>query len=470
MKGEFLLENDEDRISHKKLEMASFGFASLSREYLRIAFSATAFFFYETVVELNVWLTGFAFVLFAIYNMFNDPIVGFVTNRKFKFTKKWGRRFPWIIIGAIPWGLSYIIIFLPPTTDAESGAWILFFWLLFTTCLFDTFHSIFFVNFIALFPDKFRSMKERRLTSGIQIMIGVVGTALGAIVPPLLIPDYGGASDYILQAIATFVICTGGFIASIPGVREDQATIDQFLEKEEEIKEESLSFFKSLARAAKQRPFISFMVIYALYQSLVETMQASVHYVIKYTFGREPGASTLVFAAFLVGVLISTPIWTKISHKINDNRKLLIIASLMLAIFTFPMTFERNYYIIILNMFFWGIPLGGFWVMISPVTSDVIDNSIVLTEKREESLYTGFQMFFGRLGIVAQALTFAIVHSLTGFDANNITETAIWGIHIHLAVVPTIFMLIGVAVFWKFYDLTPDKIDQNREQIRRLKL
>jgi len=465
------MENDESKITHSKLEMASFGFASLSREYLRIAFSATAFFFYETVVQLNVWLTGLAFVLFAIYNMFNDPIVGFITNRKFKFTKKWGRRFPFILLGALPWGFSYIIIFLPPTTDPVNGAWILFFWLLFTTCLFDTFHSIFFVNFIALFPDKFRSMKERRLTSGIQIMIGVVGTALGAIVPPLFLPEgYTGITNYILQGIVTFFICTGGFLISIPGVREDQDTIDHFLEKEKEKQAQSLSFFKSLLRAVKQRPFISFMVIYALYQSLVETMQASVHYVIKYTFGREPGASTLVFAAFLIGVLISTPIWTKISHKLNDNRKMLIIASLMLAIITFPMTFLRVYELIVLNMFFWGIPLGGFWVMISPVSSDVIDNSIALTEKREESLYTGFQMFFGRLGIVAQALTFVIVHSLTGFDVDPYSELAIWGIHIHLAVVPTIFMLIGVAVFWKYYDLTPDKIVQNRDQIRRLKL
>jgi GPH family glycoside/pentoside/hexuronide:cation symporter len=465
------MEKTEDQILHSKLEIGSYGFASFSREFLRIAFSANAFYFFESEIRLNVWFVGLAFVLFAIYNMFNDPLIGFLTNRTFKFTRKWGRRYPWILLGGLPWGLSYVLIFIPPTTDATNQALFLFLWLLFTTCLFDTFHSLFFVNFIALFPNKFKSMKERRLASGMQIMIGVIGTALGAIVPPLVF-NYNDIPSFFWQGVVSFLIVTLGFLLAIPGVKESPELIEEFFESYDEKTEklEKKSFFESMRIAVKQKSFIIFMVIYTMYQCLVETMQASIPYVVRYSLDKSSEAQTLVFAGFLIGVLISTPFWTKISHRINDNRKLMTIAALMLGCFTIPLMFWRDYYLIIINMVFWGIPLGGFWVMISPVSADVIDNSVVLTKKREEGVYTGFQMFFGRLGIVAQALTFAIVHSLTGFDVDPYSQSAIFGIHLHTSIIPAIFIFIGAIVFWKYYDLTPDKIEQNRDQIRALKL
>jgi len=457
-----------NELLHPKKELASYGFGSFSREFMRIAFSANVFYFYESEIHLNVWLVGIAFVIFAIYNMLNDPLIGFLTNRTFNFTKKWGRRFPWILMGGIPWGLTYVIIFLPPTTDTVNSSLVIFIWLIFTVCLFDTFHSLFFVNFIALYPDKFRSMKERRLTSSYQIMIGVIGTALGAILPPLIF-EYGNVSSFFFQGLISFFVVTLGFIIAIPGVKEDKETINRYLEKQKEITERE-SFFQSLKKAVKQRAFISFMVIYTLYQSMIETMQSSIPYVVRYSLGMGSEAQILVFAAFLIGVLISAPFWRNYSQKVQDNRKVMFIAAILLATFTIPLMFLRNYYAIITNMLFWGMGLGGFWIMIYPVSADVIDNSIVLTEKREEGLYTGFQMFFGRLGIIAQALTFVFVHILTGFNAQTDYQTplAIYGIHLHTSIIPAIFLFIGAFVFWKYYDLTPSRIEQNKLKLHQL--
>ncbi len=469
------MEKDELVIKHSKMGMVSYGFNSFSRELLRIAFTTYCFFFYESELGLNVWLIFLAYFIFAIYNMFNDPLIGYLTNKTFKFTKKWGRRFPWILLGGLPWGFTYILIFTPPTYDAVSGAWILFAWLLFTTCLFDTFHSILFVNFQSLFVDKYRSVQERRTASGIYIMIGVVGVALGSILPPLIFETTttGGITNYpsfavqgLIVAIITFI----GFALAIPGSREDQATIDLYLASQTEEREIT-PFFKSLWTALKQTPFIAFMIFYLLYQSLVETMQASVLYTVKYSLKMDESATTLIFAAFLVGVLISTPFWTRYSKKVKNNKKVMLISGLLLAAFTIPITFYRIYLLIVFEMFLWGIAMGGFWIMIFPVSADVIDNAIVTTKKREEGVYTGFQQFFGRVGIIIQALTFAIVHELTGFDETlglNQPESAIWGIHFHQALIPAIFVIIGALVFWKWYKLTPEKVQANQEKIKEM--
>jgi Na+/melibiose symporter-like transporter len=110
--------------------------------------------------------------------------------------------------------------------------------------------------------------------------------------------------------------------------------------------------------------------------------------------------------------------------------------------------------------------------MIFPVFSDVIDESVVLHEKREEGTYIGMQQFFGRVGLVIQILIFATVHSLTGFveGADTQTPLATWGIRLHLAFIPMIFIFIGALVFWKMYDLRPDKVSEHQIKIRELKL
>lgn len=234
------MEKDELEVMHSKWNMASYRPSGFINEFFAMAFSTYCFFYYETEIGLNVLLVGLGFVIYAIWNAIDDPFLAFLTDRPFSFTKKWGRRFPWIIIGGIPWIISYILIFTPPNVDPQAGSWILFTWLVFSTCLFDTFASIFFINVAALFPDKFRSVKERRIATGIDVVIGVFGTIFGAIIPPLLI-TFGDLQSYIIQGGAIAIICLVALAIAVPGCRDDQSAIDSYLAKHGEKKSKILS-------------------------------------------------------------------------------------------------------------------------------------------------------------------------------------------------------------------------------------
>lgn len=475
---------NEIEARHSKLNMASYGSGSLAREFINMAFTATVFFYYEAVVGLEVWVIFLATFLFALYNMVNDPLIGYLTNRPFKFTKKYGRRFPWLLLGGIPLCASYIIVFMPPVTDPVSGAWILFAWMLFTMALFDTFHSLFFVNFMALFPEKHRSNKERRIASGIYIPIGVIGVALGALVPPLIFKYPGslgytrtaGLQSFIVQGVVVALISLLAMLLAIPGFREDKELVAEYLETYERNPERE-SFFKSLVTALKQKSFIVYMVIYTMYQCQIVTMQNSINYEVAYVIDQPAGITTnlmatLIFAAFLVGVIVATPFWVKYSNKTNNNKKIMLTSAIGLGITTLPLLFLTNYWGVVAIMFVWGLFLGGFWVMIFPVMSDVIDESVVITGRREEGVYAGFSQFFARIGIIAQTLTFAIVHTLTGFieggDPSIQPASAITGIQIHLGLIPAIFIFIGALVFWKFYKLTPETIQATKVKLGEL--
>ena len=150
----------------------------------------------------------------------------------------------------------------------------------------------------------------------------------------------------------------------------------------------------------------------------------------------------------------------------------MLISAIGLGIFDLPLLFLTNYWAVVAVMFVWGIFLGGFWVMIFPVLADVIDESVVITGRREEGIYSGFSQFFARIGIIAQTLTFAIVHSLTGFieggEPSVQPASALVGIQIHLGLIPAIFIFIGAFIFWKWYDLTPEKINATQVKLGEL--
>ncbi|UCC19031.1 MAG: MFS transporter [Promethearchaeota archaeon] len=458
---------DEIEVKHSVTNTLSYGSGSLAREFLSMAFSTTVFFYYEVTVNLDVWYVVIGFIIFAIYNMFNDPIIGYLTNRPFKFTKKWGRRFPWLIFGGIPFGISYFLIFTPPDINIVGQVWV-FAWLIFTTCLFDTFHSLYFVNFISLFAEKYRTNKERRRASGIYVPIGVIGVAFGAIIPRLIF-TYGDLASYTFQGLIIFIISIVFMFLAIPGFKENPKYVEDYLKTYEQAPR-SESFFKSFRNALKHGSFVVWMFYYFTYFSLINTMQNSLDPTVLYVLNRPAGASTLIFAAFMLGAIASTPLWTKLAHKVNNNKKVILFAGILLGALAAPLLFLEDYWGIIITMLFWGVGLGGFWFMIFPVMSDVIDESVARTGKREEGVYAGFSQFFARLGIVSQALTFGIVHTLTGFDVDPTSSLARWGIHIHLSLIPMIFIFVGVLVFWRFYKLTPEKIKANKEKLKEMGL
>ena len=241
-------------VEHSKSNMASYGFGKFLNEFIEMAFTSFYFFFYERAIGLQTELVFLAFIVYAIWNAINDPLVGYVTNRPFKFTKKWGRRFPWIMIGGVAYLLSYVMIFTPPDVDPDSGAWIIFLWFIASTCILDTFNSIFFVNFSSLFPDKFRSVDERRKATGIQTPIGIVGVAIGALVPPIIIGE-GTFTSFLINAGVVIIIGLIVLMLSIPGCREDQVTIDRYLDKHK--LEDRSSFFKTLKMSLKQKSFLN---------------------------------------------------------------------------------------------------------------------------------------------------------------------------------------------------------------------
>jgi GPH family glycoside/pentoside/hexuronide:cation symporter len=116
--------------------------------------------------------------------------------------------------------------------------------------------------------------------------------------------------------------------------------------------------------------------------------------------------------------------------------------------------------------------MGATWTLIYATFSDVIDEIVIKTGKREEGIYYGFRTFIGRFSIVIQAITFGIIHPLTSFNAEASIQPvqAQWGINIGMFAVPALFYLIGFLFMWKVYDLRPKKVSENKVKLKETNL
>ncbi|NCC63522.1 MAG: MFS transporter [Spirochaetia bacterium] len=449
----------------KKSTMASYAMGKFIAEFLTGAFGSIVFMFYETEVGLAAGYAALATILYSIWNAVNDPVIGYITNKGAPFAKRLGRRFPWIIIGLVLCSISFILIFSVPTRwDAKTQPLFVFIWMVLTICLYDGVYSLWEVNYQSIYPDKFRTQAERTSTAIMGTGIGVLGIAAGFIIPPLLF-SYGVRQSYLFSAIVIACISLTATLLVGKGVFESRQMIERFIQQQQS---KAPSFFIQMKQALKHRSLLVFVLLLFLYQSGCMLMTASINYVVKYILEARSSQATPIFAGMLAGTLISILIWRSVAKHVKNNQRMLIICSFFLALFAFPLTFFTTQIAYIIGMTLWGLAFGGFWTFMSPAMADVIDSLVVAQKRRDDGVVLGIRAFFMRLCYASQALVFFAVHELTHFDPDHITETAKFGIRLHMGLIPALFFLAGGLFFWRMNDLTVEKLNENRQLLSQM--
>ena len=160
-----------------KGKAASFAMGPFINTFIYFSYDILVFYYYEVELGLASALVGLSFVIFAIWNMVNDPLVGFITDKPKKWSKKYGLRAPWILFGGFLQIVAFFFLFYIPfdVSDAKSNPWPLFLYMVIVTCIWDTFFSIFMTNYIGGFANVFRTPENRRKGSLTILLIGMFG-------------------------------------------------------------------------------------------------------------------------------------------------------------------------------------------------------------------------------------------------------------------------------------------------------
>ena len=451
------------------LTMASYGTGKFLAEFISGAYGIMVYYFFESEMHLDALYVTIATVIYSIWNAVNDPLIGYVTGKTSNVTRRFGRHTPWILSGIVLCSLSYVGIFAVPSWF-KAGPVRLFLWMVVFVCLNDGFYSLWEVNYQEVFPNKFRTTEERAKTAVIQTSIGVFGIALGAVLPPLFY-SYGKPESFAVSALIIGAIGVIGAVLIRKGVSEtaEMRNASEKVEKQDEI-----GFFKALVQSVRHKEFLALLLMLFFYQSACMCMTGSVNYVVSGVLGMKSSATTPIFAGMLIGALVSILVWRAVAKRIrNNNQKLLVITSFAMAVASAALFFADSQLAFMLGMFAWGLGFGGFWTFMTPAMADVVDSVVVSEKRREDGVLMGVRAFFMRLAYTSQAIVFWLCHKLTGYDSTVSgiqAPLARIGIKLHISLVPAVFFAIAAMCMLLINPLTPDKVEQNKEELKKLGL
>ena len=438
-------------------KMISYSFGFILSLYLLLAFNTLVFYFYEVEVGLEVGLVSLAIILFSVWVMITSPILGYLTDRKFKWSKKLGFRAPWVIIAAIPALLFYFLLFTPPNVDAKANPWIIFWYLLIISCLFGSFIMIFQEHFQGGFPNQFREEFERRRASAFAFIFpGTILFFLSII--PLFILVYGDKSTFVITAAISVSIIAICVIALIPGVRESPEVKERYIQGYED--KSHLSFSKMMKYAFGQRNFMVSLIAITLVNVAIALNMASGIYFYKDVLGLPIFLSIFSTMVYFIFVMVSVPFWVSFARK-HGNVTAFIVGIFLSGLSYLPYLWITTLPEDIFFSVFRGIASSCFTVMVLPITSDCYDEVTNACGRHQEATLFGMRTIFLRSAVILQAIIIALVHIMTGYNQDPTaiqTPLAIWGIRIHRGLIPMIFCLVAAVIMLIGYDLKGEKL------------
>ncbi|MFX0138814.1 MAG: MFS transporter [Candidatus Hodarchaeota archaeon] len=452
---------------YPKKIISSFQLGNLAGLMMSQMYSQQLTYFYLSVAGLDIALYVVAMLLYMVFNMFNDPVLGYFCDKSSRFTEKWGKRFPFIVIG-MPWVFIVIFIYMPPSVD-EVGQFGLFLWLLIFLCIYDLIFSLFDINRVGLFPDKFRHPKDRKWGGAITTVLETIGILLGVLIPVLSVEFLGQNEGWRIQAI---IIALVGFVCMVlmlPGIREDEEMRQRRSQLDKEVHD---PFFKGLASSLKDRHFVGVMILYIAYGSTMSLIMASIPFFVQdILLLSKIGETIMLFYIFTV--IISAGIWYKLSFRWG-MKKVTIIGACLLGCVSLPILFvptgPEGLILVIIIFAVGGFVDGAIISMTMPLFSTVVDNATIETGKRKEGLYKGIWVFFSRISLAIRAIIFWIVAVTTGYHSGSTDPSELMGLRIQVSIFPFMMMTIGIIFFWRLYKISPELAEANVKKLKELKL
>ena len=372
-----------------------------------------------------------------IWDAITDPITGYISDRT---TSRWGRRRPYMFVGAI---ISFFSMGLMFTKVSFSSELFLFLYLTFLYCLLNTAYTLVNIPYAALLPELSSDYNERTILTGYRMSFAVIGTFVGA-AAVLPIIDFFSTKE----AGWTFVGYFMGAIMLITAL----ITIWAVREPQRVVLIEQKGFFVTYKEVLFNKVFLSALIPWSLFIMGTSMVQGALIYFFKDIFGNE-GLFQIALVLLLTFSLAFIPVWVKISKKIGKKNSYMIGMGIMsVGVLSFSLLGEvLGPIFAIIVMAVSGIGLSTHYVMPHAILPDVVEydahhhNGI-----RREGVYSSLWTFMSKIG---QALALAIsgwVLAIFAYNPNSVSSLANIGIKLMCGPLPIIFYIIGIIILHYF--------------------
>ena len=412
-------------------------------------------FFLVSHLGIDPAMAGLILFITRIYDVFSDPMIGFLSDTT---RSRWGRRRPWMALGAFMSGLALILTFNAPALGSDNALAI---YELIVLIAYFTGYTLFYVPFMAMPAEMTDDYNER--TSIMSWRVGYsnfAGIIIGAGMPALI--DYLGADRraYGIAAIVVGILIAATMMATVlftararelPGSPQDRYSIGEY--------------FRALAN---NRPFMTLAALKGtLYLGVGVNGSALLFYMTYFLERGELGVALSTLAGNFAG-MCSVPLWAYFSRG-RDKRWVYMVAIVgslvMLVSWAFATPTEGDLVFVVRSCLVGIFGAGGLTIGFS-MLPDTIEYDRIRTGKVRSALYTGVLGFVEKTGFALGPLLMGFYFSATGLvettqGAVEQPDSAITAIVNGKAWIPA--TLQALALFWLVsYRLTAKQLADMR--------
>ncbi|MEM8500266.1 MAG: MFS transporter [Pseudomonadota bacterium] len=428
-------------------EKLGYGLGDSASNFFFQVFNIFLLYYYTDVFGLSPAAVGTMFLVTKLVDAFTDPVMGMISDRT---TTRWGKFRPYILWGAIPYGLLGYAMFAGP--DFSDTGKLIYAYATYTLMMLA--YTVINVPYGALMGVISPSSQERLKVSSYRFVCAFSAAWLiGTFVTPLKALLGGGneAEGFRITMMIFSIISIALFWVTFATTKERVTTPPV----QSSIKDD-------LRAAAQNLPWIAMLVSGVFTLAQIAVKAGAQIYFLKYFVGDDGTPifwifdKTAVFLslgmfAFIAGVSV-----TQFLNRYIDKRNLLVLVNVLGVALAVPLFFigaDQYWLLVALNCLMQFVAGPG-PALVFAMYADCADYGEYKSGRRTTGLIYSAGGFAAKFGLAIGAGLSGFILAGFGFVANaEQTETSMFGIRLMYIVYPAILLMLGTAALY-FYRLT----------------
>jgi GPH family glycoside/pentoside/hexuronide:cation symporter len=371
---------------------------------------------------MNPALVGLLGALPRLIDAITDPLMGYISD---KTKSRWGRRRPFIFVGAIAAGILFALLWQLPDGKSEDYY---FWWFLIGSLIFYLAYTMFATPWVALGYELTPDYHERTRVMAVQNFMGqlaylIAPWFLWIMQNDVMFDDMVSGASALAIAIGVAVIAVGVLPAIFIKERFAAIPVPDVVEVKFTFQESTANFFRGFVLALRFSPFLklclaTFMVFNGF--MLVASFQSYV--IIYYVFAGDQslGAEYAGWAGTVSAISTFAVIFfiSWLSTKIGKRRAFFFsTGASMLGYALKWFCYSPEYpLLLLLPAPLLAFGLGGLFTLMGSMIADVCDMDELQSHERREGMFGSIYWWVVKLGMAAALAIGGVLLNVTGFD------------------------------------------------------
>lgn len=437
-----------------RLEKLAYGCGDMASNLFYQVFNMFLLYYYTDVVGLAAASVGTMFLVTRFVDAFKSPLLGLLADRT---QTRWGKFRPYLLWGAIPYGITGYLVFLNPNFSHEGKVIYAYVSYILVTLA----YAVINVPYAALMGVMSSDTTERISLASFRFAFAFGG---GLIVTSTLLPlkNLLGHGDDLLGyrlTIAIFAVLAVGLL---------WCTFRFTKERVEPLPAAAnVSVTGDIGKLVRSKPWLVLFIVAVGTLSMVAVRNAGTIYYFKYYMGSENKAGwclTTGMVGQLIGCLLA-PLVLRLGSKERVLRVLIaLVVPLLAAMFWLP---PHAFSTVLVLQFLVSLLMGPKPVIVWSMYADTADYGEWKFRRRTTGLVFAAANFANGIGLaLGGAMGGWMLHRI-GFVANQVqTHDSLIGIRMMFSLIPATFAAVSfLALFW--YPLSDIRVRAIGRALRR---